>query len=244
MNDKKMSSDREIMKRERYSHQPKFLMPIFPEFFQRISIPIAFNRYLVGEKSDIAILKSPLGKSWRVKVRGRINGVFFEDGWEDFVADHGLSSGEILVFRFEGNMVFHVTIFDETACEKNYHPHLEHVEASKGQKGGLEGSTSYKPKAPHFLATIKQCNLNRAYMSIPKEFVVANNLGNIIKITLKDPEGRSLPVTISQRKSPHNATFFSAGWLHFAFSNKLEEGDECIFELMAEDVMKVQICRR
>ncbi|XP_077224751.1 putative B3 domain-containing protein Os04g0347400 isoform X2 [Tasmannia lanceolata] len=248
------------MKKEKSLPQPQFLKLFLPNSFQKISIPIAFNRYLVGEKSDIAVLKSPLGKSWCVKVRGHINGVFFEDGWEDFVADHGLCSGDILVFRYEGNMVFYVTIFDITACEKIYPPLVlkgvikiekcremkdeEHVEASKVQKVGFEGSNSYKPKAPYFVAIIKRCNLNRNYMSIPKEFVVANGLGNRKSITLKDPERRSIAATIFHRKRCSMVTCFSGGWLRFTVINKLEEGDECIFELVAEDVMNVRISRR
>ncbi|XP_077224516.1 putative B3 domain-containing protein Os04g0347400 isoform X2 [Tasmannia lanceolata] len=255
MNDQKLFSDGEM--KETSSHQPQFVKIIITEFFQKISIPIAFNRYLVGEKSDIAVLKSPLGKSWHVKVRGHINGVFFEEGWEDFVEDHGLCSGDILVFRFEGNMVFHVTIFDETACEKNYSPLVlkgvekmecqrerkveEHVEASKGGlKVGFEGRNSYRPKAPYFLATIKTCNLDRNYM----KFVVANSLGNRNNITLIDPERRWIAATIYHRKSPHNRTCLFGGWRRFTVINKLVEGDECFFELVAKDVMNVRISRR
>ncbi|XP_077224157.1 B3 domain-containing protein REM10-like [Tasmannia lanceolata] len=233
-----------------------------------LSIPIAFHKYLVGEKGNIAVLKSTLGKSWRVKVRGHINGVFFEDGWEDFVVDHGLCSGDILVFRYEGNMVFDVTIFDKTACEKNYYPlvlkseikiekqremkNQDHVEASKvlylgGQMVVFEGSSSYKPKAHQFVATIKRSNLKYDHMTIPKAFLVANNLFHITKITLKDPERRLLPVTVfhkKQKKYPNVTTFFSGGWKRFARWNKLKKGDECIFELVAKDVMNVRICRR
>ncbi|XP_077224296.1 B3 domain-containing protein REM9-like isoform X2 [Tasmannia lanceolata] len=249
MNDVKVSSDREM--NEKCSHQPQFLKPIFPEFFHKISIPIAFHRFLVGEKSDIAVLKSPLGKSWPVKVKGRINGVFFEEGWEDFVTDHGLCSGDILVFRYDGNMVFHVTVFDKTACNKRYEQKMKnqrkikdekHEEASKGgQKEGFERSCSYK--CPHFVATIKSYNLNGC-MNIPKGFVLANNnFFNRTKITLKDPKRRSFPVTIYHKKCS-SATYFSGGWRSFTTTNKLEKGDECIFELVAEDVMNVRISRR
>ncbi|XP_077224922.1 B3 domain-containing protein REM10-like [Tasmannia lanceolata] len=240
------------------SHKPQFLKPILPDSFQKISIPIAFHKYLVGEKSDIAILKSPLGKSWSVKVKGCINGVFFEKGWEDFVAEHSLCSGDILVFQYEGNMVFNVTVFDKTACEKSYEKKTgkqrerkneEHVKASKvpphsgEKKVGIEGSSSYKPKAPHFVTTIKPSNLSYDYLNIPRKFVVANSLGNVRKITIKDPERRSFPVTMS-RNSLRDVTFFAGGWRRFALSNKLEEGDECIFELMAKDVMEVRISKR
>ncbi|XP_077224926.1 B3 domain-containing protein REM10-like isoform X2 [Tasmannia lanceolata] len=260
MKDQQLSLGREM--KEKSSHQPQFLKPIFPEYFQKISIPIAFHRYLVGEKSDIAVLKSALGKSWPVKVKGCINGVFFEEGWEDFVADHGLSSGDILLFRYEGNMVFDVTVFDKTACDRRYPPLVlkddkkmqkqrerkdeKHVEALElgGQMVGFEGSSSYKPEAPHFVVTMRRSNVNHDYMGIPRKFVVANNLGKRTEITLEDPEGRSFPMTLFHKKPPHYSTSISTGWQRFAISNKLEEGDECIFDLVTEDVMNVRICRR
>ncbi|XP_077244498.1 B3 domain-containing protein REM5-like isoform X6 [Tasmannia lanceolata] len=263
---KKQLSDEELTPnwemKENYSHHPQFLKPIFPESFQKISIPIAFHKFLVGEKSDIAVLNSRRGKSWRVKVKGGIDGVFFEDGWGDFVADHGLCSGEILVFRYQGNMVFDVTVFDKTACEKSYEKKMEkqrerkdekHVGASKvlhsgGQKVGFEGSSCYKPKAPHFLSTIKSVNLTRCYMGIPEEFAGPHreSFQYMKQIILKDPEGRSFPVTISNRRKPSGfvSTFLCGGWRRFAIINKLEVGDACIFELTAEDVMEIRIFRR
>ncbi|XP_077219603.1 B3 domain-containing protein REM10-like [Tasmannia lanceolata] len=270
MNDQILSTNGEM--KEKSSHPPQFLKPIFPEYFKRISIPNAFHRYLVGEKSDIAILKSPRGDSWPVKVKGSIDGVFFEDGWGDFVAVHGLCSGDILVFRYEGNMVFDVSVFDKTACEKRYEKEMEkqgeskpeiHVEAAKvpqsgGQKVGFEGSRRYKPKGPHFVVTMNYTNLKYYFMFIPREFAVANRrLFPVTKsyqekkqITLTDPKGRSFLVAISHRRSPRRNpsnnvdTLFSRGWRSFADSNNLEIGDECIFELMADDVMKVRIFRR
>lgn len=46
--------------------------------------------------------------------------MFFGSGWEDFVKAHGLSVGHFLVFRYHGNMVFTIKIFDKSGCLKEY----------------------------------------------------------------------------------------------------------------------------
>lgn len=44
--------------------------------------------------------------------------LYFESGWRDFVFDHSIQVGEILVFRYEGQSSFSVQLFDQSACEK------------------------------------------------------------------------------------------------------------------------------
>lgn len=46
------------------------------------------------------------------------DGFIFEDGWKEFVADQSLAVGDFLVFRYNGNSMFKVLVFDSTACEK------------------------------------------------------------------------------------------------------------------------------
>lgn len=50
----------------------------------------------------------------------KVNGRRLEDGWEEFVKDHDLQLGNILIFRHEGDMEFEVAIFDSSCCEREY----------------------------------------------------------------------------------------------------------------------------
>eukprot|EP00268_Persea_americana_P046921 TRINITY_DN4852_c0_g1_i2.p1 TRINITY_DN4852_c0_g1~~TRINITY_DN4852_c0_g1_i2.p1 ORF type:complete len:192 (-),score=40.09 TRINITY_DN4852_c0_g1_i2:353-928(-) len=97
---------------------PMFFKFMLPGFSEKLSLPPAFLKHLMGEKRHKAILKSPLGISWHVKVCGGKACKWFGDGWFDFVQGHGLQIGECLVFRYDGDMVFYVTVFESSACEK------------------------------------------------------------------------------------------------------------------------------
>nr|XP_029118560.1 B3 domain-containing protein Os03g0212300 isoform X2 [Elaeis guineensis] len=91
----------------------------------KMHIPHDFIRYFIRkkvEKADTAVLRSPLGKSWHVKVHGNFKDMYFGEGWQDFAVAHDLSVGFLLVFKYKGNMEFKVTIFDLSACEKEYNP--------------------------------------------------------------------------------------------------------------------------
>lgn len=46
------------------------------------------------------------------------DGFSFEDGWKDFVVDHSLIMGDLLIFRYNGSLRFEVLVFDSSACEK------------------------------------------------------------------------------------------------------------------------------
>ncbi|CAL9063731.1 unnamed protein product, partial [Musa banksii] len=39
-------------------------------------------------------------------------------GWKEFVADHAMQIGHLLVFRLDGCSSFSVLVFDATACKK------------------------------------------------------------------------------------------------------------------------------
>ncbi|KAL6219529.1 hypothetical protein ACLB2K_007288 [Fragaria x ananassa] len=70
--------------------------------------------------SNSACLKLPSGAEWPVKLT-RCNGkVWFEKGWPEFSMFFSLDYGDFLLFRYEGNSVIQVCIFDRTATEIDY----------------------------------------------------------------------------------------------------------------------------
>ena len=86
-------------------------------------IPIGFLKYLKGNDNvEHAILKRG-GYKWSMKV----NGHRFEAGWVEFVEQHGLKLGNILMFRHEGNMEFEFSIFDSSHCDREYVEYMEEV---------------------------------------------------------------------------------------------------------------------
>ena len=84
------------------------------------NIPVAFfSKHVQGRNKHIKTAKlrtDASAKTWLVK----INGLRFTDGWEDFAVAHELRIGDIIIFRHEGEMVFHVTAFGPSCCDIQY----------------------------------------------------------------------------------------------------------------------------
>ncbi|XP_042510072.1 B3 domain-containing protein REM5-like [Macadamia integrifolia] len=113
---------------------PQFFKVILNGSFQ-LAIPIEFRKYLRDEKCEEgeAVLRNS-GKSWRVKV----NGFCFKEGWADFARDCHLHIGDFVVFKHEGGLVFDVSVFDRSACEKEYQPLLHPQNETKREAGMFE----------------------------------------------------------------------------------------------------------
>ena len=79
---------------------------------------MGFHRNLEGRISGSVLLKGPSEYSWVVELVQKNDDLFFDEGWADFVRDHSLECGEFLVFRYDGDLVFDVKVFDQSTCEK------------------------------------------------------------------------------------------------------------------------------
>lgn len=76
------------------------LLQIVPDAF--------FATHLEEGKNELTNLKltsDACDSTWQVKLNGRR----FADGWKDFSAAHCLRDDDVLLFRDEGHMIFHVT---------------------------------------------------------------------------------------------------------------------------------------
>lgn len=79
-------------------------------------------KHLDGDRYNKATLLSPHGKFWHINLHQEGSDLYLDGGWSDFAKEHDLSTGDFVVFRYEGNMVFTVKVFDVTCCLKEYEP--------------------------------------------------------------------------------------------------------------------------
>ncbi|KAL7153082.1 hypothetical protein ABFS83_04G141500 [Erythranthe nasuta] len=189
-------------------------------FHNHLNLPSSFCNKLKEEKSKRAILKSRIGK-WKIDVCRNSEGLIcFENGWPQFVNDHCLSIGDFVVFEHTGDFHFNVSVFDHTACEKEFP-----VEPKNERQ---ENNTPN----PHFVLTMKPSFAQKKPgVHIPVEFVRSVNLSQKSRLTLMDPQGREWPVKLRlQTKGRLRARMYS-GWHDFYVSNELKNGDVCVFEL-------------
>lgn len=213
------------------------------------SIPLAFCRHIIGEKSKEAVIRSRKG-SWHVKIgKCRKGQLYFEEGWSKFVQEHDLNIGEFLVFEHKGHLHFDVLVYDSSSCEKEFPVdsgndkkraavHVEenskkHCRLDK-QKSPVKEIAPYSPIRPHFRTTIKASHgvPGAPYLTIPAEFVKSNNLSQHQSLALRDPSGKLWDVKLKLWRSC-NATrqILFHGWYEFYRGNNLKIGDLCIFEL-------------
>ncbi|XP_068665431.1 B3 domain-containing protein Os11g0197600-like isoform X2 [Aristolochia californica] len=105
-----------MVKKNRKPQFFKFFLPGVND--ERLMIPLAFLKHMEGRRSGSASLIGPSGNIWHVDLIENNRGAFLQNGWAEFARDHYVCAGYCLVFRYEGNLQFTVTIFDESACEK------------------------------------------------------------------------------------------------------------------------------
>ncbi|KAF6141153.1 hypothetical protein GIB67_006598 [Kingdonia uniflora] len=103
----------------------------------------------------------------------------------------------------------------------------------------------FKSKCPFFKVNLKRTYMSKGYLVLPTTFV-RKHLTDVSKkpVILNDSKGRKWPARLSVNKT--SARIFY-GWYAFLLQNKLEEGDNCVFELIKmtkeEAKLKVSIFR-
>ncbi|KAJ1260002.1 hypothetical protein BS78_10G198800, partial [Paspalum vaginatum] len=104
--------------------RPRFVRLLHTEDMEKMRIPDKFvqEHLMTGtcSSSQKATIFSPLGKFWRVEVDRDQSGVLLGESWAQFLTAHDLSDGCILLFRYEGDMVFTVEAFLHNGCLKEY----------------------------------------------------------------------------------------------------------------------------
>ncbi|CAN0872861.1 B3 domain-containing protein REM16 [Linum grandiflorum] len=100
-----------------YTHFSSFL---HWDFNTRLVIPRTFAKKMGTKLPATVTLKGPSGNSWTVGLASSNDEtVFFSSGWREFAQDHCLQPTDLLIFRYNGDSLFDVLVFDlESSCEK------------------------------------------------------------------------------------------------------------------------------
>ncbi|XP_069144123.1 B3 domain-containing protein REM9-like [Solanum lycopersicum] len=250
--------------------KPHFFKPIQPGFKNGLKIPIGFLKYLKGNDNvEHAILKRG-GYKWSMKV----NGHRFEAGWVEFVEQHGLKLGNILMFRHEGNMEFEFSIFDSSHCDREYVEYMEevgdHTREEISKKFKFKEDATERPRQKikssrktsshiikvanhhksfghsHVECTIREYNISRGYLHLPRQFAYANGLANKkCDLIIRDERQRSWNVKLSSSKT--RSYISGCGRTKFFADNCLNKGDCIMFEVVTNGetpIWKFQVTYR
>ncbi|CAI0446931.1 unnamed protein product [Linum tenue] len=83
-------------------------------------IPDNFIKKFANDLTPLVRLTVPDGHVWRIGIVKADDKFWFHDGWHDFVESYKIRVGYLLIFRYEGNAIFNVHIFNLSASEINY----------------------------------------------------------------------------------------------------------------------------
>ncbi|KAL0422000.1 UNVERIFIED_CONTAM: B3 domain-containing protein REM9 [Sesamum latifolium] len=220
-----------------------FFKVMMPGFLQKLNLPPAFCKKLKGEDSDRdrAVVRSCKG-TWKMNVCRNPQGLMsFKDGWPEFVDAHELSVGDFVVFEHIADLHFNAFVFDLNGCEKEFVVEFQHEEAAEAVRPNCrKTNTKRKPadkeavQNPYFILTMKPHHAHKfTRIAIPASFRRSNNLKAFSSLILTDPRNREWAIKLSVDRSggQFRTRMKGGGWHRFYASNKLKEGDVCVFEL-------------
>ncbi|KAK3002804.1 hypothetical protein RJ639_019370 [Escallonia herrerae] len=99
--------------------KPQFFKIFVPDqCSEQLRIPPAFVKHFKSGLPLMFKLTSPAKKSWAVDVNKIDDYLYFQKGWSKFVEDNSLEAGDFLIFCFDGNSSFYVSIFGKNNCQK------------------------------------------------------------------------------------------------------------------------------
>ncbi|CAN6275495.1 unnamed protein product [Urochloa humidicola] len=145
------------------SCKPQFIRIIYPDLTEKMIIPARFVKRYVTEAGGLnrrtAVILSPIGKFWQIELENNQSGMFFTGGLSQFLQFHGISKGDVLLFRYEGNMVFKFKAFgssgrhkyfknQDAGIQQNVEMQQESSSPIRKRKGSDEKSSSEKNKRP------------------------------------------------------------------------------------------------
>lgn len=109
------------------------------------TIPDKFARHFKGVISKTIKLEPRSGYTFDVQVTKKLNILVLGSGWESFVNAHDLNMGDFLVFKYNGDFLLQVLIFDPSGCEKSTSCSMENAidHVGQGWKEHNDISTSY-----------------------------------------------------------------------------------------------------
>eukprot|EP01018_Ginkgo_biloba_P019329 Gb_33833 [translate_table: standard] len=108
---------RKLAKGDPAPHVPSFCTFLLSDFSSRLKIPREFvDRFEAQLREDI-ILEGPSGQIWLVNLDADMTLV---KGWDCFVSDHSLETGDFLVFTMVNASFFKVHIYGKEGGEKRF----------------------------------------------------------------------------------------------------------------------------
>ncbi|KAF8106157.1 hypothetical protein N665_0146s0003 [Sinapis alba] len=217
-----------------------FFKPLLPGFHSHLKIPVAFfSKHIKGSNKhqNTAKLRSDTSEIiWKVQIE---DGMRLTYGWKEFALAHDLRVGDIVIFRLEKDMAFHVTLFGPSCCEIRYGSCLDDknmlvkIQSKKKVKKNTKREAESCTLDPScYVANVTPSSLRYDMLNIPKSFVRANGLETRYgEIFLMNEKGTSWTLILKQKNSC-GTMYITRGWRRFCRVNGLRVGSFFTFKLI------------
>ncbi|KFK38490.1 hypothetical protein AALP_AA3G119900 [Arabis alpina] len=215
---------------------PHFFKPLLPGFHSHLNIPIAFfSKHLErtrNESSVVVNLRSDVSDGiWEVKMDGQR----LTQGWQNFATSHDLRVGDVLVFRHDGDLWFHVTAFGPSCCEIQYDDddviQISSDSDSEKDQYTREGEAGYSSDHSCFVARVTASNLSKDMLFLPMDFSRSNGLNGQCEIILLNEDGKPWRLPLGCHK-PNGWVYIKSGWKSFCCANRQRANDSLTFKLV------------
>ncbi|KAF8074338.1 hypothetical protein N665_1113s0018 [Sinapis alba] len=221
------------------------------------------HRFLTGDKpvlmlddeflrnhTKVLLISDVSDKIWKVK----LNGNKLASGWEEFAAVHSFRDGDVLVFRHDGDEIFHVAVSPPSgSCGISHHASPSLVDTDdaetdddddysesdddgeEDESGDILVNKNKKTEAGFscFLrARVTPYSLIKDRLDLSKDFMVVsfNEHNKPFEIDLVNEKGRRWTLLLS-KNSTSGVFYIRRGWVNFCSANGLSQGDICKFKL-------------
>ncbi|XP_056859473.1 B3 domain-containing protein REM8-like isoform X2 [Raphanus sativus] len=219
---------------------PHFFQPLLTDFESHLTIPATFfSKHIQGkhEGKTVQLRSDASDRTWKVKMEGHR----LTDGWKEFAKAHDFRVGDVVIFRHEGDMLFHVTPFGTSFCEIQYVYSASHYKYKEESDVIGEESSS---KLTCFSQSVTVSNLSRGAVGVPLDFASQNGLNKGRRvIALRNQEGKTWESELKTTSS--GQVFICRNWRSFCTASKLKVGDSFQLKLLQNKERPVfQLCSR
>lgn len=161
----------------------KFCKVLIGDSFSRcMDIPKKFMVHLKEGLSEIVKLKCPSGQTWDVGLKMIKGDIYLRYGWKSFVDAHHLQENYSLLFEYNGNSCFSVSIFDESGCERTFSHFIKNRKSRKHER--VDDSIQISDASSDCGASISSSSskmhsdiLKQASLSVPNKFLGKRKAG-------------------------------------------------------------------
>ncbi|KAK1693181.1 hypothetical protein QYE76_009878 [Lolium multiflorum] len=105
------------------ARKPQFIGPLWHNWMQKMPIPAEFLKhgFISDEelKRRMVTFVTPFREFWHIDLEKDGSNVFFAGVWLKFLESQGVTEGEVLLIRYQGNMIFTIEVFGFTGCRRN-----------------------------------------------------------------------------------------------------------------------------